>query len=56
MNIKLELTIHETNIILKYLGKGQFDDVAGIIAKIKREGDEQLAAAEALKEAIKTAE
>jgi hypothetical protein len=42
MNIKLDLTVQETNIILKYLGKGSFDEVAGLIAKIKSEGDKQL--------------
>ena len=46
MNIKLELTIHETNIILKYLGKGSFDEVASLIAKIKKEGDQQIAVLE----------
>ena len=53
MNIKLELTIQETNIILKYLGKGSFDEVAGLIAKIKKEGDQQIAM---LEEAPKEAE
>jgi hypothetical protein len=42
MNIKLDLTVQETNIILKCLGKGSFDEVAGLIAKIKSEGDKQL--------------
>lgn len=42
MNIKIDLTVQETNIILKYLGKGSFDEVAGLIAKIKSEGDKQL--------------
>jgi hypothetical protein len=43
MNIKLDLTVQETNIILKYLGKGSYDEVAGLIAKIKSEGDKQIA-------------
>ena len=42
MNIKIDLTVQETNIILKYLGKGSFDEVAGLIAKIKSEGDKQI--------------
>jgi hypothetical protein len=53
MNINLELTIQETNIILKYLGKGSFDEVAGLITKIKKEGDKQIAL---LEEDPKTAE
>jgi len=42
MNIKLDLTVQETNTILKYLSKGSFDEVAGLIAKIKSEGDKQI--------------
>jgi hypothetical protein len=42
MNIKLDLTVQEANIILKYLGKGSYDEVAGLISKIKSEGDKQI--------------
>jgi len=43
MKIKFELSISEINTILKYLGKGSFDEVAALIAKIKSEGDKQIA-------------
>ena len=42
MNIKLDLTVTEINIILKYLSKGSYDEVAGLISKIKSEGDKQI--------------
>lgn len=42
MKIKLELTVQEINIVLKYLGKGSYDEVAGLIAAIKTEGDKQI--------------
>ena len=42
MKIKLELTVQEINIVLKYLSKGSYDEVAGLIATVKSEGDKQI--------------
>ena len=42
--IKLELTIEETNTILRTLGKHPFDEVVMLINKIKQQGDPQVAA------------
>ena len=39
MNIKLELTLDEVNIILRSLGKHPFDEIASLIVKIKQQGD-----------------
>jgi hypothetical protein len=52
MNIKLELTIDEANMILRVLGKHPFEEVVSVIQKIKQQGEPQVAAAE---EAAKTA-
>jgi len=41
--INLNLTIDECNVILRSLGKQSFDEVAGLINKIKAQGDEQIA-------------
>jgi hypothetical protein len=41
--INLNLTIDECNVILRSLGKGSFDEVAGLINKIKSQGDVQIA-------------
>jgi hypothetical protein len=53
MNIKLELTIEEANMILRVLGKHPFEEVVAVIQKIKAQGEPQVAAAEA--EAAKAA-
>ena len=42
--IKLELTIEETNMILRTLGKHPFEDVVALINKIKQQGEPQVAA------------
>jgi len=54
MNIKLELTVEEANMILRVLGKHPFEEVVALIGKIKAQGEPQVAAAEA--EAAKAAE
>jgi hypothetical protein len=54
MNIKLELTVEEANMILRVLGKHPFEEVVSVIGKIKQQGEPQVAAAEA--EAAKSAE
>jgi hypothetical protein len=41
--INLNLTIDECNVILRSLGKGSFDEVAGLVSKIKAQGDAQIA-------------
>lgn len=47
MNIKLELTVDECNMILRVLGKHPFEEVVAVIGKIKAQGEPQVAAAEA---------
>jgi hypothetical protein len=46
MNIKLELTVDEANMILRVLGKHPFEEVVSVIGKIKAQGEPQVAAAE----------
>ena len=41
--INLELSVVEINIILRSLGKHPFDEIAALIAKIKAQGEAQLA-------------
>ena len=41
--IKLELSLEEVNTILRSLGKNPFDEVAGLIIKIKQQGEPQAA-------------
>ncbi len=53
--IKLELSIAEVNTILRVLGKHPFEEIAGLISKIKQQGDPQAQAA-ADAEAAKSAE
>ena len=55
MNIKLELTVEEANMILRVLGKHPFEEVVSVIGKIKQQGEPQVAAA-AEAEAAKAAE
>jgi len=43
--IKLELEINEVNTILAVLGKHPFEEVIGLISKIKKQGDPQAIAA-----------
>lgn len=45
--IKLELTIDETNLILRTLGKHPFEEVVALINKIKEQGEPQVAAQQA---------
>jgi len=47
MNLNLELTIDEVNMILRSLGKHPFEEIANLIGKIKAQGEPQVAAAEA---------
>ena len=44
MALKLELEVNEVNTILRVLGRHPFDEVVSLIAKIKTQGDEQIAA------------
>jgi hypothetical protein len=41
--IKLELTVEETNMILRTLGKHPFEEVVLLINKIKQQGEPQVA-------------
>ena len=41
--VTVELTVNEVNTILRTLGKHPFEEIATLIAKIKVQGDEQLA-------------
>ena len=49
--IKFELTIEEANTILRVLGKHPFEEVVALISKIKAQGEPQVAALEAAKQA-----
>lgn len=40
--IKLELSIEETNMILRVLGQHPFTEVVALINKIKEQGDPQV--------------
>lgn len=44
VNITLELTLQETNMILDTLGKHPFESVVQLIGKIRLQGEEQLKA------------
>lgn len=48
--ITLSLTIDEVNGILAYLGKGPYEQVVGLVAKIKDQAVPQLKAAEPKKQ------
>jgi len=54
--IKLELTIEETNTILRSLGQHPFQEIANLIGKIKSQGDPQVAELEKQLAATKEAE
>jgi len=41
--LNLELSVAEVNAILRSLGKHPFDEIAALIAKIKGQGETQLA-------------
>lgn len=45
MNVTLTLTVEEVNYILAALGSRPFAEVQALIAKIKADGDAQLASA-----------
>lgn len=45
--INLELTVAEVNVILRSLGKHPFEEIAALIARIKAQGESQLAEIEA---------
>lgn len=49
--VKIELTVTETNLILRSLGKHPFDEIAALIQKIKTQGEAQLAELQAATEA-----
>jgi hypothetical protein len=48
MNLNIELTLDEVNTILRSLGKHPFDEIASLIAKIKQQGEQQIAAQNAV--------
>ena len=54
MALNIELEVEEVNTILRVLGKHPFDEVVALIGKIKRQGDEQLAAQQAAESAAET--
>ena len=41
--INLSLTVAEINVILRSLGKHPFEEIAALIAKIKQQGERQIA-------------
>ena len=41
--IKLELTVDEVNVILRTLAKHPFEEVIGLITKVKAQGEPQVA-------------
>ena len=55
MLITLSLDVNEVNTILRSLGKHPFDEIASIIAKVKQQGEEQIAAAQAAEAEVPTA-
>lgn len=55
MLITLSLDVNEVNTILRSLGKHPFDEIASIIAKVKQQGEEQIAAAQATEAEVPTA-
>ena len=53
--LKFELSLDEANIILSALGKGPFDQVAGLINNLQQQAQPQLPALEAEAAAKKAA-
>ena len=47
MNLNLQLTIDEVNIILRSLSKHPFDEVVNLITKIRQQGESQIPKQEA---------
>lgn len=43
VKVDINLTINEVNVILRSLAKHPFEEIAALIAKIKSQGDAQLA-------------
>lgn len=41
--VNIELTVAEVNVILRSLGKHPFEEIAQLIARIKMQGEAQLA-------------
>ena len=56
MALKIELTVPEVNTILRSLGKHPFDEINDLIVKIKKQGDEQVAAQAATAQAAQAAQ
>jgi hypothetical protein len=52
MNITLELTVEETNVVLRCLGKHPFDEIAQLIGKIKMQGESQISKVTAAAEEV----
>jgi hypothetical protein len=42
--IKIELSVAEVNAVLRALGARPYEEVASVIAKVKQQGDVQVAA------------
>ena len=51
MALKIELTLPEVNTIIRSLGKHPFDEINELIAKISKQGNEQIAAQRAEQQA-----
>lgn len=48
--LKLELTVTEVNVVLRSLGKHPFEEIAALVAKIKAQGESQIAEIQATQE------
>ena len=48
--INLELNVAEVNVVLRSLGKHPFEEIAALVAKIKGQGESQLAELKASKD------
>lgn len=55
VKLNLELTVAETNVILRSLGKHPFDEIAALIQKIKTQGETQIAKLQAVPTATQEA-
>lgn len=53
--LKFELTLDEANLVLAALGKAPFDQVAGLIGKLRQQAEPQLPALEAAQKAAQQA-
>lgn len=56
VKVDINLTINEVNVILRSLAKHPFEEIAALIAKIKSQGDAQLAELQANQNTADTAD